>query len=44
MREEMRRGNGRGIVLSSVTFGEKVLSVVLACAVAALLIVVPNIL
>jgi hypothetical protein len=44
MKEEMRRGSSRGIVLNGVTFGEKVLSIALACAIAALLIVVPNIL
>jgi hypothetical protein len=42
MLEELRTGSWRGIELEGMTFGQKLLSAVLACTVTVLLIVLPN--
>jgi hypothetical protein len=44
MREELKNGSCEGIALQQLTFGQKVLSVALACMSTGLLIVLPTIL
>jgi hypothetical protein len=44
MREELRNGSSEGLVLRGLSNGQKVLSIVLACAVTLLLMILPNVL
>jgi hypothetical protein len=44
MREELRNGSSEGIVLRGSSSGHKALSAIVACVVALLLIILPNVL
>jgi hypothetical protein len=42
MKDELRIGSSEGITLSDLTIGQKILSIVMTCIVAAVLIILPN--